>query len=258
MEPLFDSIRESKTLNTTSVVSIRGLLSKVPTTDIKDLAGEFSDDSEYKMLKETAQETVVSFRLGSNTVRLMHAKDLDKDTKTSYDESSRAKSAKSKIDEVLDEPPMSVELQQLLIASMMRERIGKLAKTENRPGQYDEGFFEILRSDAREHYWLGMDKSQRKSYRAEASRQPDPDVKECLTVVKGNWKPGWKNGRYDPDYFRRYLADQTSAKEVWELVEEDIFIVTDRQRRVVFASIERLAQLLFGRDITGLARESPG
>ncbi|KAI1079809.1 hypothetical protein F5B20DRAFT_153164 [Whalleya microplaca] len=252
MEPIFQSIRETTMLKTATIASIRHLLSKVPAINTKDLAGELSDHNEYKLLKDTAEETVVSFRLGSNTVRLMHAKDLDKDTKDSYNKSNRAKHAKSKIDEILDEPSMPVEVQKLLMASMMRERATKLVKAEARPCQYGKGFFETLRSDAREHYWLGMDRSQRESYRVEASRQPDPDTEEYLTIIKANWKPAWQNGRYDTDYFRRYLADQVSAKQIWELVEEDIFIVTDKHRRVVFASIERLAQLLFGRDISGL------
>lgn len=56
----------------------------------------------------------------------------------------------------------------------------------------------------------------------------------------------------DPDYFRNYLVDQTAATKLWPLVDEDIFIVTDKNRRVVFANIENLSQILFGDEVTQL------
>jgi hypothetical protein len=43
-----------------------------------------------------------------------------------------------------------------------------------------------------------------------------------------------------------------AAAKVWARVEEDIFIVTDKRRRAVFANIERLSQILFGKKVTQL------
>ncbi|KAK6825625.1 hypothetical protein PG987_013119 [Apiospora arundinis] len=59
----------------------------------------------------------------------------------------------------------------------------------------------------------------------------------------------WNNGRYNQDFFYHYLRDKIAAEQVWELVDADVFVVVDAERRIVFANLEAAAQLLFGPDI---------
>jgi hypothetical protein len=84
-----------------------------------------------------------------------------------------------------------------------------------------------------------------------ASRGIDSES-SALRQLKDKWPRKWNSGRRDPDYFRQYLRDQKAANEAWSLIEEDIFIVTDVNRNVIFANIENLAGLLYGPEILDL------
>jgi len=98
-----------------------------------------------------------------------------------------------------------------------------------------------------------MSKAERAEAREAASSQDGKsELKASLTVVEANWHAGWNDERWDPDCFRNFLVDQTAAAKVWTLVEKDIFIVTDKHRRVAFANIERLNRILFGEEVTQL------
>ncbi|KAK8066820.1 hypothetical protein PG997_013567 [Apiospora hydei] len=102
-----------------------------------------------------------------------------------------------------------------------------------------------LRSEAREEYWLHSTKSQRDLLRYSAVMLHSPDVQRLVDIIKSHWSQEWNNGRYDVDFFYHYLADKTAAELVWELVDVDLFVVTDCNRRVVFASLENATGLVF-------------
>lgn len=120
-------------------------------------------------------------------------------------------------------------------------------------GHTKTGPMATLRSLAREQYWLDMSKAERTDAREAAkSQDSNSELEPSLAVVEANWNAKWNNGRWDPDYFPNYLVDQTAAEKLWTLVDEDIFIVTDENRRVVFANIEKLSQILFGEEVTQL------
>jgi hypothetical protein len=68
------------------------------------------------------------------------------------------------------------------------------------------------------------------------------DPSTAITVPK--WNKLW----LDDDFFHHYLIDQTAAERAWDLIVEDVFIVTDRNRRVIFANIKGLGEFLLGRE----------
>jgi hypothetical protein len=189
------------------------------------------------------------------TVRLVQCLDLDVDDKKTYNTTARAKRFAKLAEEHVGETEMPVAVQKYLMARMIATRPGefhaatqgetiKMAKT----GQHIKtGAMTTLRSLAREHDWLDMSKAERAEAREIANKQDgNSELEPSLTAVEANWNAKWNNGHWDPDYFRNYLVDQTAAADVWTLVEEDIFIVTDKRRRVVFANVEKLSQILFG------------
>lgn len=156
---------------------------------------------------------------------------------------------------------MPVAVQKYIMARILAKgQDGFRAATENetmtmsKTGEHTKtGTMATLRSLAREQYWLDMSKSERAEAREAANSQDaNSDLEPSVAVVEANWNAKWNNGRGDPDYFRNYLVDQTAATKLWPLVDEDIFIVTDKNRRVVFANIENLSQILFGDEVTQL------
>lgn len=156
---------------------------------------------------------------------------------------------------------MPVAVQKYLMARILaqgqdgfRAAIENETTTMSRTGGHTKtGAMATLRSLAREQYWLDMSTAERAEAREAASSQDrNSELEASLTVVEANWNAKWNNGRWDPDYFRNYLVDQTAAEKVWTLVDEDIVIVTDKNRRVVFANVEKLSQILFGEEVTQL------
>lgn len=77
------------------------------------------------------------------------------------------------------------------------------------------------------------------------------DQKLCrnLSTVKENWRRHWDSSRLARDLLHHYLIDQTVAEYAWARVEEDVFIVTDHKRRVVFASMGNGGEILFGKEV---------
>ncbi|RYP69435.1 hypothetical protein DL771_006087 [Monosporascus sp. 5C6A] len=139
--------------------------------------------------------------------------------------------------------------QQYVMACVLRDD----ANAEQTLQGDDEDFFTDLRSTAQERYWLLMTRDEREQCHKDHTACTDPELNDFLNIVKANWCEGWNGGVYDADYFFNYVRDHTAAdNNAWQLVDVDIFIIIDRHRRVVFASVIELTQLLHGLDATRL------
>lgn len=235
------------------------LLEKSPSHEIHSLAKEFSDHGAFKMERDDAFEVVATFKMSSRKIRLMQAKDLDVKNPKSYNQSSRAKLSAKKSRDIVPEPSMKISVQQYLVAKHLitshSQELAKSGQKQESTESDDEGdsldmdILEKLRALAQEQYWLLSTKSEREDYNSTAEKPATshpPNLQTSIRLVKAAWPPKWDNGRYDPDFFRNHLEDQGAAAKVWQLLDEDVFIVTDANRRIVFANIENLGQLLLG------------
>lgn len=268
---------------TDDVKAIRRLLEKVPTTDILAVAKALANNGDYNVIADNNTEIVVTFRIGSKTVRLMQAKDIDVDDPKSYGATKRAASSAADAKRYTPDPAMTVELQQYLMAlaivdkdewkelnkrkeairvkredlqtadlnkELRKEKRVQLHKDTNKYNNHCVKFFLNLRDTIREDYWLLKTPVQREQIRKasqEAHSAWDQEFSSNLNTVKENWRPRWNSSRLAKDYFHHYLIDQTAAEHAWALVEEDVFVVTDKKRRVVFANLENAGELLFGK-----------
>lgn len=242
-------------------MAIQGLLQRIPHNTPQILAEEMAEKDSMTVAKDTADEYMVSFRLGAMTVCLVHAKELDKTNTKSYDKSRRAMASATGVSDAFNEQAMSIEAQQYLMAQIFSENPGAYKdqidkETSGDPRESkdaNKSIFATLRSLAREKYWLDMTSDERAQIQNSTS---DPatnsELETCLRVIQSNWSPKWNNGRWDKDHFCNYLMDQTVAEKVWSLVPEDIFVVVDKNLQVVFANIEKLADILFGHAVVDL------
>ena len=241
------------------MATLRRFLGRIPHSDLPLLAKEFGEDGTVNITSESNQ-TTIRFRLGTRTVRIIHASDLDVDDKKSFNQSARAKDSARRTKEILGEEIMPIEVQQYLMAKILTERraefkplLEKQAARRKNIVNPKRDVFSELRSCARVAYWMDMSPSERTTVRETAMELGDsPELSAAMAQVKAGWRKVWNNGARDRDYFRNYLTDQTAAKEVWTLVEEDIFVVVDKSQRVVFANIEKLAQIMFGDEVLDL------
>lgn len=256
----------------------------VPTTDVVAVAKALAEDGDYKTLADNDTEIVVTFRIRSKAVRLMQAKDVDVDDPKSYGTTKRAASSAAEAKQYTPDPPMTVELQQYLMALAIVEKdewkelnkrkeaislkqeelqtadLGEesrkkktthLRKDTNKYNNHCAKFFLNLRDAIREDYWLLKTPVQREQIR-NASQAADlaEDQGFCsnLDTIKEHWRPHWNSPRLAKDFFHHYLIDQTAAEHAWTLVEEDVFIITDKKRQVVFANLEKAGEVLFGKE----------
>ena len=200
--------------------AIEHLLSRVPTTGVNQLAAEISNGNEYDVVKYTAEESVVDFKMGSLSVRLMNAKDIDMRAPSPYNHTLRARMSVSGANDVFNEPHMSTSLQQYAMTCILRDGTGQL----NERDSYDEAeddvdlenpgskAFEKLRARAQERFWLHMTPEQRQRLHYE-SLQSNPQLEDILMIIKTNWDRSW-NDKEDIDYFRQYAKDAKAAEHV--------------------------------------------
>lgn len=284
MVSLCEKLQQYNIQETDDVKAIRQLLEMVPSTDVLAVAQALADYGEYNVLADNDNETVVTFRIGSRAVRLMQAKDVDVDDAKSYGATKRAASSAAEAKQYTPDPPMTVELQQYLMAlaivdkdelkdlnkrkesirlkqeelqtadldeeSNKKKRM-QLRKDTNKYNNHCAKFFLTLRDAIREDYWLLKTPVQREQIRnasQAADLAEDQDFCSNLETVKENWRPHWNSSRLAKDFFHHYLIDQTAAEHAWALVEEDVFVVTDKKRQVVFANLEEGGEILFGKE----------
>ncbi|KAK8018928.1 hypothetical protein PG991_008118 [Apiospora marii] len=255
MEPMFERLRGFSRLDGDALLeSIKTMLARVPNADVVELAKAVGDHGSIKIAHDHEEEVVVGFRLQSKTVHLMQCRDIDLDqakpfgaTKRHCDVVRRAKAA-------FDEPQMSTTLQQEFMATtfldMKNDKSASTGPAQGTEGYEDElsntAVLGELRSESQERFWLHLSRDERDRVRQSPLPQNNQTRGQVLSYIRANWPKEWNNGAYDVDYFYHYLKDKVAAESVWELVDSDIVIVTDCKRRVVFASIEGAAQLLFG------------
>ncbi|KAK6855582.1 hypothetical protein PG995_007733 [Apiospora arundinis] len=232
--------------------AVQEFLAKVPTTEAVPLATESADNGDVEVVDDNTEETIVNFRLKSMTVRLMHCKDVDLREKEPFRRTKRYREALTAARVAFNEAPMSTSVQQLVMALRLLRTAGNfdtaLSKLSNTEGKAQKILAE-LRSEAQEEYWLHSTKPERTILRQNAGMDQSADIQGLLEAIKAGWSSKWNNGRYDVDFFFQYLADKTAAEKVWHLVEADLFVVTDKKRRVIFANLEDATGLLFGDDL---------
>ncbi|KAK8135040.1 hypothetical protein PG984_007052 [Apiospora sp. TS-2023a] len=254
LPPIFDKVKSIQVAQSENLEKIQDFLSKVRTTDLVDLVEEFHDHDSFKTSEHNGQRYVVDFTVGSMSIRLVKYDDMSLDAKWGFAMAARRQEAERRIDQVFKEPPMATKVQQYLVARIISENEGSLRSINNKQGQIDVSHKEFtkdlqeLRSQAQERFWLLSTEAERDALRTAAS-SGDNQLDHIVTVIKANWPRNWNNGRYDPDLFYHYLRDKIAAEKVWELVDADIFLVLDAERRVIFANMEGAAQLLFGDEI---------
>ncbi|KAK8052933.1 hypothetical protein PG996_012234 [Apiospora saccharicola] len=255
MPPMFERLRELPRLDGDALLeSIKAMLAKVPNTDMVELAKDVGDHGSIKVTHNNEEEVVVDFKLQSKTVHLMQCLDIDLDKAKPFDQTKRHCDSVRRAKAAFDEPLMSTTLQQEFMTTtylnMKKNNSTSAQLTPDTEGYEDElrdiAVLEELRSESQERFWLHLSRDERDRVRQNTLSQPDQTYVQVLSHIRENWPNGWSNGAHDVDYFYHYLKDKVAAENVWELVDSDIVIVTDCKRRVVFASIEGAAQLLFG------------
>ncbi|KAI0010968.1 hypothetical protein F4779DRAFT_575387, partial [Xylariaceae sp. FL0662B] len=247
LRPIFKQLLEARQRQTDQINAIERLLRDVTRIQPEALAAESADEGKFTTIRNDCDELAIRFAVRGKSVRIIQAKDVDKDDKKSFKRSNRARIAAEKTELLVGEGEMPVSVQQYLMASIRQENPRPIAKSKAGRKRY----FLQLRADARDRYWMQMNKEQRTECRYLAE-QDNEALMEHLGVIRDYWPHSWNNNLQDPDYFRNYVCDQAAAEQVWELVDEDILIVLDKHRRVIFASIEELTQLLFGQDVKDL------
>lgn len=264
MRPIFAELMSATVAVSPEVKSLQSLLEMIPTTPFAQAAAAVSDVKEFTVVRDTNRELVITFVLGSISVRLMQCHDLDVANDKSYSESSRAKNSQERTKSQLPDPPITPELTQYVMAKILSSPskhpgIGDFGNSSSGSGstsssrKSNAGPFYTLRMTALEEYWLHMSVDQREVLRREHSAhtiEKHPELQYLLETVKENWHPAWNSPKWHPDFFHRYSLDSLAAEHVWEHVQEDLLVVVDKNRRVVFANAEKLSTLLFGASTT--------
>jgi hypothetical protein len=91
MRPIFGELMAVTVAHAPKVKSLQALLEMVPTTPLTEVATAVSDGKKFTIVKDTEEEIVVMFALGSISVRLMQCRDLDVTNDKTYDQTARAK-----------------------------------------------------------------------------------------------------------------------------------------------------------------------
>ncbi|KAI1081826.1 hypothetical protein F5B20DRAFT_588382 [Whalleya microplaca] len=247
LRPIFKQLLERKQNQTDQINAIEKLLRDVSRIGPETLVAELADEGKVTTMCDNSNELAIRFSVRGKSVRILQAKDVDKDDRNSFKRSNRARAAAEKTEELIGEGEMPISVQQYLMASIRHESPQLIPNSKAGKKRY----FLQLRADARDRYWMQMNKEQRIECR-HLAKQDDKALTEHLRVIREYWPGSWRNTLRDTDYFRNYVCDQVAAEQVWELIEDDILIIIDRHRRVIFASIEKFTQLLFGQEIMEL------
>ncbi|KAK7942513.1 uncharacterized protein PG986_011626 [Apiospora aurea] len=233
--PIFDELNAAAFAENDDLTRLASFLSKVTTTDALALVEEFADGRQYKILQNTPEELVVTFSIDKRTCRFMWAKDIDKDDDKSYAKTKRARSSAERTRQLFTEPAMSAMEQQYLMAKLRIEKRLELPRIPLLPLSRDP------QSDTSTN---SQDPGGHAQYREKG--EIDPEFEPGFGIIKTNWQKRWNNGARDPDYYRNYLVDTLAAESAWEMVHEDIVLVTDKNRQLVFVHFEKLVQTLYG------------
>ncbi|KAK2615286.1 hypothetical protein N8I77_002051 [Diaporthe amygdali] len=215
------------------------------------LALHFADNAKVTSLSEDENELTFTFKTGGLSVRVMQAKDLEQDEQGSYlaslEKSKRCIQAKEHLDELFKDVSLNVLTQQYVMAQVLLEDGRQWPSVSKDQTE----FLTRLRADADGRYWIEMSEDERKRTNA-ASATPHSSLALLMTRLQQNWPRSWNLGYHDPDMFRRYARDQVAIEKVWKLVEEDVLIVLDRSKKLVFSNFVGLSQVLFNQEVVDL------
>ncbi|EMR64086.1 hypothetical protein UCREL1_8954 [Eutypa lata UCREL1] len=225
LKPIFSELIATEFTPSQALIRISNMLARVPQDDMNIIAKEESEHHEYEVVAENDEEVTICFRLGDRRVRLMQALDIDMKDSDSYTDCSRSKRCEERAADLVQESRMPIDVQQYLMAKILKNApMPELSKKKQ------EGFFHSLRSSAQQQYWMEMSAYERKEVRQLAAQKHE-DLETQLVL---------------------YVTDECAAKQVLQLVDEDIFIVTDANRRVIFANFEKLCQAMFDQEVADL------
>ncbi|RYP42604.1 hypothetical protein DL767_000128 [Monosporascus sp. MG133] len=247
LPPLFEQLKARKVQESTEVQQLKTLLESVATGSVLDTAKRFADHGEYSLIEGSSEEATVRFSMGSWNIRIMQCHDLDKDDPATYKNSKRAKSSEERLSVLFPEPPMPTRLQRYLMAQEMESADSSLPYDEKPRDRY----LRQLRASAQERYWTQLSRWEREAVNRD-SLAPRKSLAPYMEALEANWPQSWDNGRFDRDYFRQFVRDNAAAEKLWPLVDEDVVLVIDCKRRMIFASVEGLAQTLLGQDVADL------
>jgi hypothetical protein len=218
---------------------ITKLLTRVTKDDVRTIAEAESKDNLYKVLVDHDKELVVSFRLGDRKVRLMQTHDIDLEVSATYSGTHRARTCEKRALELVPKSRMPIDVQQYLMAMALKQ-----TTLPDLSAHKQDKYFWSLRSSAQMRYWLEMSTMEREDIHRVAAEE-HPGLATELALVRSNWKSTWKNDQGDKDYFQQYVTDESCAKNVLQSIDENIFIVTDMNRNIIFASFKKLCQAMF-------------
>jgi hypothetical protein len=193
----------------------------------------------------------------------VHCKDIDVNDGTSYLRASRARQFEAQRAAQLDDPPMTRELTQFMMAYELTTinaftnnqdevTVGKRSRNDMYYTDYSDygGSLYALREAAQERYWYHMSPEERKRARDESSRSPKFEFSSNLVAIRQGWQKEWDNAALHPDHFRNNHMDNLAAENVWNLVEGlGIFVAIDVNRQVIFADVERLFKTLWDQEL---------
>lgn len=233
--------------DTAEISWIKAFLKNVPEMGLEELGKTFAYDGKYDIAHPDNVQTDCTFKLGSMTVRIMQIHDIDRTSPESFKRCARAGETKEEMKTLFPEPPMPIETQQYMMAQDFQASGEPLPKKETAR----EKTMQRLRADCQEKFWTQLSPAECNNLNRE-SMKPSSDLASALSEIKKYWPCGWDNGRFDLDHYRQYVRDQAAAEKIWKLVEEDIFIITDRNMQVLFVNVEHLGQLLFGPEAMAL------
>lgn len=251
MPPLFERLREYSIHGTEGVLRLQTFLKSVPNMGLEELATAFACDGKFNVTHSEMVQSDCTFKLGSMTVRIMQMHDIDLKIPATFKTCARAIGSEKKIEEIFPELPMPIKAQQCMMAQDLQAS-GDILPEKEGPR---EKRMAMLRASCQERFWTQLSPSERNNLN-QVSEEPSSDLKPALTEIKKFWPSRWNNGRFDLDHYRQYLRDHVAAEKIWELVEEDIFIITDSHMRVLFVNVENLGQLLFGQEAMDLMQRT--
>ncbi|KAK7910660.1 hypothetical protein PG985_013141 [Apiospora marii] len=249
MPSLYRQVLSSTSSQTDKRDAIRRFLARVPSTEALQLATKSADQGFTSVVRNDDTETTIDFSIASMKVRLMHCKDVDLQRDAPFAGTKRHRDALAAAKDAFPETPMTTEVQQYVIARRLLRLEGNLDAAISKISISNEEkrtkILAELRSEAREEYWLHSNQLERAMIIQDAGMGQHLDVHRLSVFIQEGWPANWNNGRHDVDFFRQYLADTTAAEEVWELVDADLFVVTDCNRKVIFANLEDATGLVF-------------
>ena len=252
MEPLLKRIKEITSQNggdQANITRLRSLLEHVRDIPINDLATTFADDGQSTLCHTVVGETSVSFKMDTQSVRVLQLHDVDKDVAETFINNARAEASSKELSDAFQEMPMPIPTQKYLMSHDM-EKTRKQLSEDN--GAARQKYMAHLRGAVQERYWTQMTPLQRDEVNAKASISAIEPLNPYLEDLEIHWPRRWNGGYYDREYYHQYIRDMFAAENVWPTIEEDIFIVIDCKRNAIFTSIQGLSQFLFGQEATDI------